>query len=58
MDMDMIFGTQYVRSLCRAGSLKTVVGKLAKYDLDLMADGLMVMVSQQMVIHFFVKWAC
>jgi hypothetical protein len=32
--MDMMFGTWHVRSLYRAGSLKTVACKLAKYNLD------------------------
>jgi exonuclease III len=33
--MDMRFGTWNVRSLYRAGSLKTVAGKLGKHKLDL-----------------------
>jgi exonuclease III len=33
--MDMRFGTWNVRSLYTSGSLKTVSGKLAKYELDL-----------------------
>jgi hypothetical protein len=33
--MDMRFGTWNVRSLYRSGSLKTVSGELAKYNLDL-----------------------
>jgi exonuclease III len=33
--MDMKFGTWNVRSLLRSGSLKTVSGELAKYELDL-----------------------
>jgi hypothetical protein len=35
--MDMRFGMCNVRSLYRAGSLKTVESNLAKYNLDLMA---------------------
>jgi exonuclease III len=35
--MDMRFGTWTVRSLYRAGSLKTVASELAKYNLDLVA---------------------
>jgi len=31
----MIFGTWNVRSLCRVGAIKSVVGKLQKYKLDL-----------------------
>jgi exonuclease III len=33
--MDMRFGTWNVRSLCWSGTLKTVSGELAKYELDL-----------------------
>jgi len=33
----MIFGTWNVRSLCRVGAIKSVVGKLQKYKLDLVA---------------------
>jgi exonuclease III len=33
--MDMRFGTWNVRSLYRAGSLKTVLRELARYKLDL-----------------------
>jgi hypothetical protein len=33
--MDMRFGKQNVRSLYRAGSLKTVARELGKYKLDL-----------------------
>jgi len=32
---DMRFGTWYVRSLCRAGSLTTAARELARYKLDL-----------------------
>jgi hypothetical protein len=35
--MDMRFGTWNVRSLYMAGSLKTVLNKLMKYMLDLVA---------------------
>jgi len=35
--MDIRFGTQNVRSVYRAGSLKTVASKLAKCKLDLVA---------------------
>jgi hypothetical protein len=35
--MDMRFGTSKGRSLYRAGSMKTVGSKLAKYNLDLVA---------------------
>jgi hypothetical protein len=34
-NMDMRFGTWKVRSLCRAGSLKTVLRELARYKVDL-----------------------
>jgi len=33
-EMDMRFGTWNVRSLYRAGSLKTVASELARYKLD------------------------
>jgi hypothetical protein len=32
---DMRIGTWNVRSLCRVGAIKSVVGKLEKYKLDL-----------------------
>jgi exonuclease III len=32
--MDMRFGTWNVRSLCRAGSLRTVAEEISKYKLD------------------------
>jgi hypothetical protein len=35
--MDMRFGTWNVRSLYRAGSVKTLASELAKYNLDLVA---------------------
>jgi hypothetical protein len=44
--------TQNVRSLYRSDSLETVSDELAKYNLDLVADGLRVVVSQQTIIHF------
>jgi hypothetical protein len=31
----MIFGTWNVRNLCRVGAIKSVVGELEKYKLDL-----------------------
>jgi hypothetical protein len=34
--MDMRFGTCNVRSLCRIGSLMTIVRELGKYKLDLL----------------------
>jgi hypothetical protein len=34
-EMDMLFGTWNIRSLYRAGSLKTVSRELARYKLDL-----------------------
>jgi exonuclease III len=36
MEKDMRFGTWNVRSLCRVGATKSVVGELEKYKLDLM----------------------
>jgi hypothetical protein len=36
--MDVRFGTWNVRSLYRAGSLKTVARELAMYKLDLMGE--------------------
>jgi exonuclease III len=33
--MDMRFGTGNVRSLCKVGAIKSVVGELEKYKLDL-----------------------
>jgi len=58
--MEIRFGIWNVRSLYRAGSLKTVVTELAKYKLDLVAvqevrwdkGG-----SQQLYI-FLWKWEC
>jgi hypothetical protein len=35
MKMDMIYGTWYVRSLCMAGSLKTVASEVVKCKSDL-----------------------
>jgi hypothetical protein len=32
---DMRFGTWNIRSLCRVGAIKSVVGELEKYKLDL-----------------------
>jgi exonuclease III len=32
----MTFGTWNVRSLCRVGAIRSVVGELEKYNLDLM----------------------
>jgi exonuclease III len=34
LDLDMRFGTWNVRSLCRVGAIKSVVGVLEKYKLD------------------------
>jgi hypothetical protein len=34
---DMRFGNWNVRSLCRVGAIKSVVGELEKYKLDLVA---------------------
>jgi hypothetical protein len=34
---DIRFGTRNVRSLCRVGEIKSVVGELEKYKLDLLA---------------------
>jgi exonuclease III len=33
---DMRFGTWNIRSLCRVGAIKSVVGELEKYKLDFM----------------------
>jgi exonuclease III len=35
MEKNMKFGTWNVRSLCRVGAIKSVVGDLEKYKLDL-----------------------
>jgi exonuclease III len=35
MEKDMRFGTWNVRSLCRVGAIKSVVGELERYKLDL-----------------------
>jgi exonuclease III len=35
MKKDMRFGTWNVRSVCRVGAVKLVVGELEKYKLDL-----------------------
>jgi hypothetical protein len=32
---DMIFGTWNIRSLCRVGAIKSIVGELEKYKLDI-----------------------
>jgi exonuclease III len=55
--MDLRFGTWNVRSLHRAGSLKTLVSELAKYKFDLVTvqevrwdEGVG---SQQTIIFFF-----
>jgi hypothetical protein len=50
--MDMRFVTWNVRSHYWAGALKTAASKAIKYNLDPVADGLRVVVSQQMIIHF------
>jgi hypothetical protein len=38
---DMRYGTWNVRSLCSAGTIKSVVGELEKYKLDLVGRGSM-----------------
>jgi hypothetical protein len=50
--MDMRFGTWTVKSLYSAGTLKTVASKLAKQYKR--SDGMRVVVSQQMTVHFSV----
>jgi exonuclease III len=53
--MDVRFGTWNVRSLYRAGSLKTVANEMVKYNLDLVAVQEVrtrVVVSYQMIIYF------
>jgi hypothetical protein len=54
--MDMRFGTWNVRSLCRIGSLKTVVRALGKYKLHLVgcrrSDGKRGALNGQRIIHF------
>jgi hypothetical protein len=52
--MDMRFGTWNVRSLYRAGSLRTVAEEISKYKLDLVGapDGAEVALNQQVIIHF------
>jgi hypothetical protein len=59
MEMDVTFGTWNVMSLYRAGSLKTVSSKLAKYNLHIMTVKEVrldkVVVGQQMIIHFSTK---
>jgi hypothetical protein len=51
----MRFGTWNVRSLCRAGSLKTVVRELGNYKLDLVGvqeDGRRRVLKEQRIIRF------
>jgi hypothetical protein len=50
----MRFGTWKVRSLCRAGSLKTVARELGKYKLDIVggSDGRMGALIGQTIIRF------
>jgi hypothetical protein len=54
--MDMRFGTWNVRSLYRAGSLKTVCRELARYKLDLWqfrrSDGRAVVPNLREYTHF------
>jgi hypothetical protein len=53
--MDVRFETWNVGSVYRTGSLKSVASKLAKHKLELVAvqGGMKVVVSQQMIIHFY-----
>jgi len=56
LKMVVRFGTWNVRSLHRAGSLKTVASELAECKLDLVAvqdiRRIALVVSQQRIIHF------
>jgi hypothetical protein len=38
MEKDMRFGTWSVRSLCMVGTIKSVVGELQEYKLDLVEE--------------------
>jgi hypothetical protein len=49
------FGTWNVRSLYRAGSLKTVSRELARYKLDLVGDGKAVAPNLRENTHFSMK---
>jgi hypothetical protein len=49
----MGFGTRNVRSLCRVGTVKSVVGELEKYKLDLVGiKEVRWDIKQQTTIHF------
>jgi hypothetical protein len=50
--MVMRFGTWNVSSLYRTASLQAAAIELSKYNLDLVADGWRVVVSQQEILHF------
>jgi hypothetical protein len=54
--MDLRFGTWNVRSMYRAGSLRTVAEEVSKYTFDLVgvqrSDGMEVAPNQQASIHF------
>jgi hypothetical protein len=56
----MRFGTWNVRSLYRAGSLRTVAEEVSKYKLDLL--GVLEVrwgggaLNQQANIHFYMEW--
>jgi len=59
--MDMRFETWNVRSLYRAGSLKTVASELTKHILDPLVGQKVRWVeggSQQMLYIFIWKWEC
>jgi hypothetical protein len=56
--MDLKFGTRNVWNLYKAGSLKPVSSKLARYNLDLVAVQdvrFWVVVSKQTIIHFYME---
>jgi hypothetical protein len=48
-------GTWNVRSLYRAALLKTLASEMAKCNLDLVADGLRLVASQQTIRYFSMR---
>jgi hypothetical protein len=56
---DTRFGTWNVRSLCRVGAIKSVVGELQKYKLHLMRlGGKGRDIKQKTIIHFSMEKEC
>jgi hypothetical protein len=55
--MDMRFGTWNLRSMYRAGSLRTVAGEISKYKLHLVGLQEVVAANQQanILVHFSMK---